>query len=56
MPIREDHPIKVAVSLFLNPSINFIFLSRMEGEMPLSISVYLHIEFDGINLSKSYKI
>ena len=46
--MREEHPIEVAISLFWNASIYFIFLPRIEVEMPLPrIPRILQIEFAG---------
>ena len=42
--MREENPIDVAISLLGNASIHFIFLPRMEGEIPLP-SVFLRIYF-----------
>ena len=49
--MREENPIEVARSLLWNASINFIFLSRIEGEIPLLYQeVYLRIIFLAVML------
>ena len=43
--MSEENPIELAISLLRKASINFIFLSRMEDEIPLPRSVSLRILF-----------
>ena len=53
--MREENLIEVAISLLWNASIHFVFLPRMEGEIPLP---YLRIYFPvcyRVNLNESCK-
>ena len=43
IPTREENLIEVDISLLWNASIHFIFLPRMEGNIPLARSVSTHI-------------
>ena len=52
--MREENPIEVAISLLWNASIHFIFLSRMEGKIPLARSVSKHINYNLLNLTGNY--
>ena len=40
---ERGNPIEVDISLLWNASIHLIFLSRMEGKIPLATSVATHI-------------